>query len=138
MMRRFHEAKSNGDAKVVVWGSGNPLREFLHVNDMAAASIHILELDLVTYEKNTKEMMSHINVGTGVDCTIRELAETLKDVVGFDGKLEFDETKPDGAPRKLMDVSRLGSLGFKAQISLRNGLADTYQWFLNNQHSLRK
>ena len=138
MMRRFHEAKLNGDAKVIVWGSGKPMREFLHVDDMAAASIHVLELDNETYKANTQEMMSHINVGTGIDCTIRELAETLKDVIGFDGELEFDTTKPDGTPRKLMNVSRLQSLGFEAKISLKDGLADTYQWFLNNQDNFRK
>ena len=138
MMRRFYEAKLNGDDKVVVWGTGKPMREFLHVDDMAAASIHVLELDDETYKANTQEMMSHINVGTGIDCTIRELAETLKDVIGFEGELEFDTAKPDGTPRKLMDVSRLKSLGFEAKISLKDGLADTYQWFLNNQDNFRK
>jgi GDP-L-fucose synthase len=138
MMRRFHEAKLNGDDKVIVWGTGKPMREFLHVDDMAAASIHVLELDDETYKANTQEMMSHINVGSGIDCTIRELAETLKDVIGFEGELEFDTTKSDGAPRKLMDVSRLKSLGFEAKISLKDGLTDTYQWFLNNQDNFRK
>jgi GDP-L-fucose synthase len=138
MMRRFHDAKLNGDDKVVVWGTGKPMREFLHVDDMAAASIHVLELDNDTYQANTQTMMSHINVGTGVDCTIRELAETLKEVIGFEGELEFDTTKPDGTPRKLMDVSRLESLGYKAKVSLRDGLAGTYQWFLNNQDNFRK
>ena len=138
MMQRFHEAKLNGDKKVIVWGTGKPMREFLHVDDMAAASIYVLELDNETYKAKTQEMMSHINVGTGIDCTIRELAETLKDVIGFEGELEFDTTKPDGTPRKLMDVSRLKSLGFEAKISLKDGLADTYQWFLNNQDNFRK
>jgi GDP-L-fucose synthase len=137
MIRRFHEAKLNGDAKVVVWGSGTPMREFLHVDDMAAASIHVLELDSAIYKANTQEMMSHINVGTGVDCTIRELAETLKDVIGFTGVLEFDTTKPDGTPRKLLDVSRLESLGYKAKISLRDGLTETYSWFLDHQNDYR-
>jgi len=138
MMRRFHEAKLNGDDKFVVWGTGTPMREFLHVDDMAAASIHVLELDNDTYKGNTSEMMSHINVGTGIDCTIRELAETLKDVIGFEGVLEFDTTKPDGAPRKLMNVSRLKSLGYEAKISLKDGLAETYAWFLENQDCYRK
>jgi len=138
MMRRFHEAKLRDDDKVVVWGTGKPMREFLYVDDMAAASIHVLELDNETYKINTQEMMSHINVGTGIDCTIRELAETLKEVIGFDGELEFDTTKPDGTPRKLMDVSRLNTLGFEAKVSLRDGLTDTYQWFLNNQADFRK
>ena len=138
MMRRFHEAKLRGDDKVIVWGTGTPMREFLHVDDMAAASIHVLELDSATYQANTQEMMSHINVGTGIDCTIRELAETLKEVIGFEGELEFDTTKPDGTPRKLMDVSRLTSLGYTAKISPRDGLKDTYQWFLDNQDNFRK
>jgi GDP-L-fucose synthase len=137
MMRRFHEAKLNGDNKVVVWGTGTPMREFLHVDDMAAASIHVLELDSVIYKANTQEMMSHINVGTGIDCTIRELAETLKEVIGFTGALEFDTTKPDGTPRKLLDVSRLESLGYKAKISLRDGLTETYSWFLDHQNDYR-
>jgi GDP-L-fucose synthase len=137
MMRRFHEAKLNGDSKVVVWGTGTPMREFLHVDDMAAASVHVLELDSAIYKANTQEMMSHINVGTGLDCTIRELAETLKEVIGFTGALEFDTTKPDGTPRKLLDVSRLESLGYKAKISLRDGLAETYAWFLEHQNDYR-
>ena len=137
MMRRFHEAKLSGVAKVVVWGTGTPMREFLHVDDMAAASIHVLELDSAIYKANTQEMMSHINVGTGIDCTIRELAETLKDVIGFTGALEFDTTKPDGTPRKLLDVSRLESLGYKAKISLRDGLTETYAWFLEHQNDYR-
>ena len=130
MMRRFHEAKLNGDKEVVVWGTGTPMREFLHVDDMAAASIHVMQLDDKTYEANTEAMLSHINVGTGIDCTIRELAETMQKVVGFNGELSFDITKPDGTPRKLMDVSRLADLGWEASISLEQGLADTYQWFL--------
>ena len=138
MMRRFHEAKLRGDDKVVVWGSGTPMREFLHVDDMAAASIHILELDSEIYKANTQEMISHINVGTGIDCSIRELAETLKEVIAFEGELVFDTTKPDGTPRKLMDVSRLISLGYTTRITLLNGLKDTYQWFLANQDNLRK
>ncbi|TLU65072.1 GDP-L-fucose synthase [Thalassotalea litorea] len=138
MMRRFHEAKLRGDSEVVVWGTGKPMREFLHVDDMAAASIHVLELDKETYEAQTSPMMSHINVGTGVDCTIRELAETLKQVIGFEGELVFDTTKPDGTPRKLMDVSRLESLGYKARTTLKDGLTMTYQWFLQNEKGLRK
>lgn len=138
LLRRFHEAKLNGDAKVVAWGSGKPMREFLHVDDMAAASIYVMNLDQATYEANTEPMLSHINVGTGVDCTIRELVETVAKVVGFSGEIEFDITKPDGAPRKLMDVSRLSALGWDAQITLEQGLATTYQWFLANQDNFRK
>jgi len=135
VMRRFHEAKQRGDSEVVVWGSGKPMREFLHVDDMAAACIHVMKLDLDTYQANTQPMLSHINVGTGVDCTIREMAETIKKVVGFEGELVFDTTKPDGTMRKLMDVSRLESLGWKAKISLKEGLRDTYAWFLSEYGS---
>lgn len=137
MMRRFHEAKQSGDKQVVVWGSGKPMREFLHVNDMAAASVHVMNLANDIYQANTQPMLSHINVGTGVDCTIRELAETMQKVVGFEGELVFDTTKPDGTPRKLMDVSRLKALGWQASISLEAGLADTYAWFLQHQSHLR-
>lgn len=129
LMRRFHEAKARGDAEVVVWGSGKPMREFLHVNDMAAACLHVMKLDRAIYEANTQPMLSHINVGTGVDCTIREMAETMQKVVGFEGELTFDASKPDGTMRKLMDVSRLESLGWKASISLEDGLRSTYEWF---------
>ena len=137
MMRRFHEAKQAGDKQVVVWGSGKPMREFLHVNDMAAASVHVMNLANDIYQANTQPMLSHINVGTGVDCTIRELAETMQKVVGFEGELVFDITKPDGAPRKLMDVSRLKALGWQASISLEQGLQQTYHWFLQHQEQLR-
>jgi GDP-L-fucose synthase len=137
MMRRFHEAKEAGASEVVVWGSGKPMREFLHVDDMAAASVYVMNLDDATYQASTEAMLSHINVGTGVDCTIRELAETMKRVVGFDGKLVFDTSKLDGTPRKLMDVSRLNALGWKADITLEAGLQQTYQWFLAHQEQLR-
>ncbi|MAB50722.1 GDP-L-fucose synthase [Marinobacter sp.] len=137
MMRRFHEAKKDRASEVVVWGSGKPMREFLHVDDMAAASIYVMNLDNETYRANTQPTLSHINVGTGVDCTIRELAETMKRVVGFDGELVFDTSKPDGTPRKLMDVSRLKALGWEANISLEIGLTQTYQWFLENPKRLR-
>lgn len=138
MMRRFHEAKLNNDSSVVVWGSGTPMREFLHVDDMAAASIYVMDLDTETYQSHTQAMLSHINVGTGVDCTIRELAETLKQVIGFEGELAFDATKPDGAPRKLMNVERLAQLGWRANISLLEGLEQTYAWFLEHQNDYRK
>ncbi len=138
LMRRFHEAKLANAPEVVVWGSGKPMREFLHVDDMAAASVHVMNLDTATYQANSQPMLSHINVGTGVDCTIREMAETMKRVVGFEGELTFDATKPDGAPRKLMNVDRLKALGWEYSISLEEGLAMTYQWFLDNQGSFRK
>ncbi|MEH6557739.1 MAG: GDP-L-fucose synthase [Oceanicoccus sp.] len=133
MMRRFHEAKLNDDNEVVVWGTGKPMREFLHVDDMAAASIYVMELDSKVYRDNTLPMLSHINVGTGVDCTIRELAETMKRVIDYQGGLVFDSSKPDGAPRKLMDVSRIEKLGWKASINLEQGLTNTYKWFQENQ-----
>lgn len=138
LIRRFHEAKLAGDKKVIAWGSGKPMREFLHVDDMAAASIHVMNLSNDIYKANTQEMLSHINVGTGIDCTIRELVETVAKITGFLGEIEFDATKPDGAPRKLMDVSRLKSLGWEYSISLENGLKTTYEWFLNNQNNFRK
>lgn len=137
LMRRFHEARLAGAAEVVVWGTGTPMREFLHVDDMAAASVHVMELPLAHYQQHTQPMLSHINVGTGVDCSIREMAETMAEVVGFTGKVSFDPTKPDGTPRKLMDVSRLASLGWRYQISLRDGLQMTYDWFLANQERFR-
>jgi GDP-L-fucose synthase len=137
LLRRFHEAKQRGDNEVVVWGSGTPMREFLHVDDMAAACVHVMELDVATYEANTSPMLSHINVGTGIDCTIRELAETVKRVTGFEGELTFDASKPDGAPRKLMDVSRLNALGWQSTIPLEDGLKDAYGWFLDNQNRFR-
>ncbi len=137
LLRRFHEAVQRGDKEVIIWGSGKPMREFLHVDDMAAASVYVMELADDVYQANTQPMLSHINVGTGVDCTIRELAETIAKVTGFEGKLGFDATKPDGTMRKLMDVSRLAALGWSAAISLEDGLRNSYQWFLNNQDHLR-
>lgn len=137
LLRRFHEAVKNGLDEVVIWGSGTPMREFLHVDDMAAASIYVMELDDTTFKANTQPMLSHINVGTGIDCTIRELAETVAKVTGFKGKLSFDASKPDGTPRKLMDVSRLEQLGWKASISLEDGLKNAYQWYLENIEQAR-
>ena len=137
LLRRFHEAVKDNAEVVTIWGSGKPMREFLHVDDMAAASIHVMELDIETFKANTQPMLSHINVGTGIDFTIRELAETIAKVTGFQGRLEFDATKPDGTPRKLMDVSRLADLGWKASISLEDGLQDAYDWYLNNIDSAR-
>ena len=132
LIRRFHEAKVNGDSEVTVWGSGKPMREFLHVEDMAAASVHVMELDTETYQAHTQPMLSHINVGTGVDCSIRELAETVARVTEFNGELVWDTSKPDGTPRKLLDVSRLKALGWEASIGLEEGLRDAYRWFLVN------
>jgi len=131
LMRRFHEAKLSGDASVAVWGTGKPMREFLYVDDMAAASLFVLELDEATYQANTQPMLSHINVGTGVDVTIREMAETMRQVVGFEGELLFDPSKPDGSPRKLIDVSRLGAMGWNYSVDLEEGLRRTYGWFVS-------
>lgn len=137
LLRRFHEAKLNGDKEVIAWGSGKPMREFLYVDDMANASIHVMNLDKSTYDENTEPMLSHINVGTGIDCTIRELVETVAKVVGFEGEIKFDSTKPDGAPRKLMDVDRLKSLSWTYSVSLEDGLYFAYQWFIKNQDKFR-
>jgi len=138
LLRRFHEAKLNGGKEVIAWGSGKPRREFLYVDDMAAASIHIMNLEQSIYDANTEPMLSHINIGTGVDCTIKELVETVAKVVGFEGEVKFDSTKPDGAPRKLMNVDRLKSLLWDYSVSLEDGLTMTYEWFINNQDKFRK
>jgi len=130
LMRRIHEAKLNNDKEVIVWGSGTPMREFLYVDDMAEASLFVLELDEATYQANTKPMLSHINVGTGKDVTIREMAETIKSVVGFKGELKFDTSKPDGPKRKLIDVTRLTNMGWTYSVELEEGLKKTYDWYL--------
>lgn len=137
LIRRFHEAVHSGATEVTVWGSGRPMREFLHVDDMAAASVFVMNLDEGTYRANTQPMLSHVNVGTGMDCSICELAETLARVTGFSGRLVFDASKPDGTPRKLMDVSRLEALGWRASIDLETGLRDAYAWFVANQDRYR-
>jgi GDP-L-fucose synthase len=137
MMLRFHNAKLAKESDVTVWGSGTPQREFLHVDDMARASIYVMNVPISEYQKVTDERLSHINVGTGVDCTIAELAETIKKVVGFKGQLQFDTSKPDGTPRKLLDVSRMTELGWQAQIDLESGLKKTYEWFLQHQNTVR-
>src|SRR5690554_2212567 len=137
LLRRFHEAGQRGDEQVVIWGSGKPMREFLHVDDMAAASVHVMELEASAYQACTQPMLSHINVGTGVDCSIRELAETIARVTEFQGELLFDSSKPDGTMRKLMDVSRLKALGWQASIGLEQGLRDAYHWFVEHQHQAR-
>ena len=137
LLLRFHEAVQRGDREVVIWGSGTPRREFLHVDDMAAASVHVMELDEAVLRDHTRPMLSHINVGTGEDCTIRELAETVARVTGFTGRLVFDTDKPDGAPRKLLDVSRLAALGWRPQIGLEEGLRDAYAWYVENRADVR-
>jgi len=137
LMRRLHEAKQEGRASVTVWGTGRAMREFLHVDDMARASVFVMELDDAVYAANTRPDLSHINVGTGEDCTIRELAEALARVIGYEGRLDFDATKPDGTPRKLMDVSRLRAMGWQPEIGLEQGLSQTYGWFLENHENIR-
>jgi len=133
LLRRFHEAKQADAAEVVVWGSGTPKREFLHVDDMAAACVHVMELDAATWQTHTQPMLSHLNVGSGIDFSIREMAETVAQVVGFDGRLTFDTSKPDGTPRKLLDVSRLRRLGWEASIGLEEGLRDAFTSYLETE-----
>jgi len=137
LMRRLHEAKEAGQASVTVWGTGRAMREFLHVDDLARASVFVMEMEDAVYAANTRPDLSHINAGTGADCTIRELAEALARVIGYEGQLEFDATKPDGTPRKLMDVSRLQAMGWRPEIGLEDGLRQTYRWFLDNHATLR-
>ncbi|MAS26403.1 MAG: GDP-fucose synthetase [Oceanospirillaceae bacterium] len=137
MMRRFHEAKLNSTPEVVVWGTGKPMREFLHVDDMAAASVFVANVDQAIYESCTEPMLSHINVGTGKDCTIAELAHTMAEVIGYQGEIVFDTSKPDGTPRKLMNVDTLKNLGWTYSIELKEGLQMTYEWFLNHQDDFR-
>ena len=138
LMRRFHEAVETGADEVVIWGSGKPMREFLHVDDMAEASLFVMDLDAETYRRNTDPMLSHINVGTGEDVTIAELARIIADVTGFEGRIAFDPSKPDGTLRKLMDVSRLARMGWTARTALRDGIAETYAWFCANRQELRQ
>jgi len=137
LLRRFHEAVQRGDEKVVIWGSGTPMCEFLHVDDMAVACVYIMMLDANIYRVHTLPRLSHINVETGVDCTIRELAETISRVTGFQERLLFDSSKPDGTPRKLMGVSRLTALGWTATIALEDGLHSTYRWYTEHAAQVR-
>ncbi len=132
LLRRFHEAVQNNSREITIWGSGKPMREFLHVDDMAAACIYVMELPIDSFQAITEPMLSHVNVGTGQDCTIGELAEVVAAVTGFKGKLIFDSSKPDGTMRKLLDVSRLEKLGWSAKIKLEAGIRDSYQWYIEN------
>ena len=138
LIRRFHEAKVNKSPEVIIWGSGSPMREFLYVDDMAAASVYVMNLDKTTYNQYTEPMLSHINVGFGSDVKIKALAQTISAVVGYQGLIGFDITKPDGTARKLIDSSRLNSLGWRAQVNLKEGLTKAYQDYLENSEALRK
>ncbi|MBU3538231.1 GDP-L-fucose synthase [Polynucleobacter sp. UK-Gri1-W3] len=131
LIRRFHEAKVGNAPEVVIWGTGTPRREFLYVDDMAAASVFVMDLDKATYDSQIESMQNHINVGFGSDVTIAELAKAVGDAVGYEGKINFDITKPDGSPRKWMDSSRLNNLGWKAKVDLTQGLQEAYQEFLS-------
>lgn len=137
LIRRFHEAAQEGREEVVIWGSGKPMREFLHVDDMAAASLFVLDLDKPAYDANTHPMLSHINVGTGEDITILGLAQMVARVTGYTGRIVTDASKPDGTMRKLMDVSRLSDMGWRSSISLEDGITDTFRWFLEHQDDFR-
>ena len=136
LLRRFHEAKLSNADSISIWGSGTSLREFLHVDDMARASIHVMDLPLEEYRQVTDPRLSHINVGSGVDCSIAELVGVIQDVTGYRGNISYDTSKPDGAPRKLMDSTKLKSLGWQPQYTLKEGLADAYQWFVEHYESL--
>ena len=137
LIRRFHEAAQSGADNVTIWGTGMPRREFLHVDDMAAASLFVMDLSSEVYGENTQPMLSHINVGTGQDHTILEISQMIADITGFKGQILTNPTKPDGTMRKLMDVSRLAEMGWTARIGLYDGLKSTYEWFLNHQSELR-
>ena len=138
LIRRFHEAKINHIPEVVIWGSGSPMREFLYVDDMAAASVYVMSLDKSIYDQYTEPMLSHINVGFGSDVTIKQLAQTISEVLGYQGHISFDVTKPDGPARKLMDSGRLNSLGWHAKINFKEGLSMAYEDYLSNIETLRK
>ena len=137
LLRRFHEAKMQNLPSVTVWGSGSPMREFLYVDDMASACLHVMNLPKEVYGEHVLPMSSHINVGTGKDCTIRELANTIARAVGYRGDILWDTSKPDGTPRKLLDVGLLKRLGWQYSVELDEGIERTYQWFLQNQEKFR-
>ncbi len=137
LIRRFHEATQQGLREVVIWGTGTPRREFLHVDDMAAASLFVLDLAADTYQANTQPMLSHINVGSGTDISILELAQLVARITRFEGVISTDPSKPDGTMRKLMDVSRLARMGWQAKIPLEQGIRETYQWYLANRDAAR-
>lgn len=137
LIRRFHEAAASGQDAVTIWGTGTPRREFLHVDDLAEASLFVMDLPKADYDANTQPQLSHINIGSGTDVSILELAQIVARVTGYTGRIMTDPTKPDGTKRKLLDVSRLAAMGWKARIDLHDGVAETYRWFKANQSSLR-
>ncbi len=138
MIRRFHEAVRDGTPEVAIWGTGTPRREFLHVDDMAEASLFVMDLDHATYAANTDPMLSHINVGTGSDVSIAELAQMIAEITGFKGRIVYDLSRPDGTARKLMDVGRLSDMGWRAHTGLPDGIAGTYEWFQNHADTVRE
>lgn len=138
LIRRFHEAKEEGRPEVVIWGTGTPRREFLHVDDMAEAALFVLDLPPEAYAANTGPMLSHINIGCGEDVSIRELAGIVAAVTGYEGRITCDTTKPDGTPRKLLDVSQLKGMGWRPTMPLREGIAETYRWYLDNMEGARR
>ncbi len=137
LIRRFDQARAQGDAQVTIWGTGTPRREFLHVDDMAEASLFVLDLPRADYAAQTRPMLSHINVGTGEDIAILDLAHLVARIVGFEGRIVTDPSKPDGTPRKLMDVSRLARMGWRAEIRLEDGIAQTWRWYKDNHAMAR-
>ena len=138
MIQRFHKAKINHSEVVTAWGTGRPLREFMHVDDLAKACIHIMNIDRKIFTKHVSKTVSHINIGTGEEISIRELTELVAKVVGFNGRISWDSSKPDGTPRKIMDSSKLVNLGWNASITLADGLENAYEWFLNNKIEQKK
>jgi len=138
LIRRIHEAKEYKHPKVTLWGTGSALREFLHVDDMAAASYHLMNLSQETYLSKTSQMLSHFNAGSGIDFSIKELAKTISEIVGYDGSIEWDTSKPDGTPRKLMDSSLIRSTGWSPAYDLKKGIENTYGWFIKNIDLIRK
>jgi GDP-L-fucose synthase len=138
LILRFHEAKQKGASEVVAWGTGSALREFLYVDDMARAAVHVMNLKIELYKAKTTPMLSHFNVGTGTECSIKQLTETIAEVIGFSGKIRWDISKPDGAPRKIMDSGVLKSTGWEPRYELKQGLRRAYAWFLDNLEVTRK
>ncbi|MDA8873330.1 NAD-dependent epimerase/dehydratase family protein, partial [Alphaproteobacteria bacterium] len=132
LIRRFHEAKLLGLKEVVVWGSGSAMREFLHVDDLAAGALHVMSIDQGAYQKNTLPSQSHINIGTGVDYSIKELVKLIVEITAFEGRIVWDNSMPDGAPRKLLNLELITKLGWRAKIQLKQGLIDTYRWYVDN------